>query len=192
MPDKMIVFMLIRFLHDLATVVWIGGLITMALAVLPAAKRLFGRSPQTRQLVQAVKGRLKVPVYASIVVLVATGALMSRRNPQFSGLFSWGNPYSATLAWKHVLVAAMVIITIVRSLAFGRAAPKAVGPVEGSVSAEAQRESTGPSPKIGEPPVVLPVRDKISMLLLVLNVLLGVVVVLLSALTAVLRAAQHV
>ena len=55
MQGNLIVFTGVTFLHDLFTVVWIGGLIVTGLFVLPAAKKLFGMSPQTRQFIQAVQ-----------------------------------------------------------------------------------------------------------------------------------------
>ena len=43
MPSKQIVFALVTFLHDLFTAVWIGGLVTLALSVLPSARAVLGR-----------------------------------------------------------------------------------------------------------------------------------------------------
>ncbi len=43
MPEKTIVFALITFLHDLFTAVWIGGLITLGLTVLPSVKKSLGK-----------------------------------------------------------------------------------------------------------------------------------------------------
>lgn len=215
MPVQMIVFTGIRFLHDLATAVWIGGLIAMALAVVPAAKSLFGLSPQTRRLLLAVQSRLRVLVYVSIVALITTGALMSRRSPQFTGVFSWATPYSAALAWKHLLVIAMVAIALVRGLTFGRTAGQApglvrgqgadLGPAQGQGAAAgaaarqgqagmtAAAEQPGPGVQTASPgqpgPAGQPgARERVGMLLLYLNVLLGIGVLVLSALSATLRA----
>ena len=41
MPNQT-VFALVIFLHDLFTAVWIGGLITLGVTVLPSVKRCWG------------------------------------------------------------------------------------------------------------------------------------------------------
>jgi len=151
MPVQQIVFALVTFLHDLFTAVWVGGLITLGITVLPSARKVLGAGPQTKQLMDAIQKRLSVLVYVSIVVLVVTGILQANRNPAFQGLFSFGNPYSTVLALKHILVLAMVAIALYRSLVLGR-----------------RREPSTPS------------QEKLSAGLLFLNIALGVVVLLLT------------
>jgi putative copper export protein len=148
---KQIVFPVVTFLHDLFTAVWIGGLITLALTVLPAARDALGRGSQMKGLMDAIQKRLSVLVYVSIVGLVLTGLLLSNRAPAFNGLFRFGNAYSTLLTLKHVVVMAMVGIALYRSLVLGR--------------------RSGPS---------TPSQEKLSVVLLFVNVALGVVVLLLS------------
>ncbi|HHX63582.1 MAG TPA: hypothetical protein GX702_01705, partial [Chloroflexi bacterium] len=112
MPPRQIVYALIVFLHDLFTVVWIGGLVSLSLFVLPSAIHLWGRGPEARGLMDGIQRRLRVAVYVSIVGLLLTGILMSRRNPAFTGLFSVGNTYSAILAAKHIAVLSMVVVAL--------------------------------------------------------------------------------
>jgi len=154
MPAKQIVFALVTFLHDLFTAVWIGGLITLGISVLPAARKVLGKGPQMKQLIDAIQKRLSVLVYVSIVGLVITGLLQANRNPAFEGLFHFGNAYSTALSLKHVVVVAMVGIALFRSLVLGR--------------------RRGPS---------TPSQEKLSVGLLVLNIVLGVVVLLLTGLS---------
>jgi len=152
---KQVVFAIVTFLHDLFTAVWVGGLITLGLSVLPAAKQALGKGPQMKNLMDTIQQRLSTLVYISIVGLMLTGMLLCNRAPAFNGLFSFGNPYSTVLAIKHLVVLAMIAITLVRSLVLGRRP----GP---------------PSPS----------QEKLSVLLLFVNVALGVVVLLLSGFTA--------
>lgn len=152
---KQIVFAIVTFLHDLFTAVWIGGLITLGLSVMPAAKKVLGKGPQMKQLMDAIQRRLSVLVYVSIVGLVLTGVLLGNRSPAFNGLFHFGNAYSTVLTIKHVLVLAMIGIALYRSLALGR--------------------RRGPS---------TPSQEKLSAALLILNMVLGVAVLLLSGFSA--------
>lgn len=159
MPPRQLAFALITFLHDLLTVVWIGGLFALALIVLPVALKTWGRGPETRRLMDAIQRRLSPLVYVSIVGLAVTGALLARRNPAYGGLFSFGNPYSTVLSLKHLLVLLMAAIALLRSVAL-RA-------VEGS-----------PRPAV----------ERLKGALLYLNLALGLLVLLLSGFSAALAA----
>jgi len=149
------VFAIMTFLHDLFTAVWIGGLITLGLTVLPAAKQVLGKGPQMKKLMDRIQDRLSTLVYISIVGLILTGVLLGNRTPAFNGLFRFGNRYSTVLTVKHLFVVAMIAVTLVRSLVLGR--------------------RPGPS---------TPSQEKLSVLLLLINVALGVVVLLLSGFAA--------
>ncbi len=125
MPTKTIVFALVTFLHDLFTAVWIGGLITLGLTVMPSAKKILGKGPETKKLMNAIQKRHSVLVYVSLVGLVLTGLLQANRNSAFLGLLSFGNTYTAVLAVKHILVLAMIVIALYRSLALAQASTPA-------------------------------------------------------------------
>jgi len=152
---KQIVFAIVIFLHDLFTVVWIGGMISLALVVLPSARKVFGIGPETRNLMDAIQERLSKLVYVSIGGLLLTGLLLSNRSPAFQGLLSFGNAYSAVLAVKHILTLVMIGVALFRSRVLGR--------------------------RDGPPD---PAREKLKVGLLLLNVVLGVAVLLLSGFSA--------
>ena len=150
MPQQT-VFAIVIFLHDLFTAVWIGGLITLGVTVLPSVKKVLGMGPQTKQLMDTIQKRLSVLVYVSIVGLLLTGLLQANRSPDFLGLFSFGNTYSMVLSLKHILVLAMIAVTLIRSLVLGR-------------------RSGPPAPS----------QEKLKVGLLFLNIALGIGVLLLS------------
>lgn len=120
MNTQTIVFGLVTFLHDLFTAVWIGGLITLGLTVMPAVKKVLGKGPETKKLMDTIQKRNSVLVYASMVGLVLTGLLQANRSTAYIGLFSFGNAYSAVLAVKHILVMLMIAIALYRSLALAK------------------------------------------------------------------------
>ena len=155
MPTKQIVFAIVTFLHDLFTAVWVGGVITLGITVLPSAKKVLGMGPQTKKLMDAIQKRLSVLVYVSIVGLMLTGLLQANRSSEFQGLFNFGNSYSTVLAIKHILVLAMSAVALYRSLVLGR--------------------RSGPS---------TPSQEKLSAGLLFLNIILGVAILLLSGFSA--------
>jgi putative copper export protein len=134
-------------------------LIALGVAVMPAAREVFGKGPQMKRLMDAVQKRLSVLVYISIAGLVLTGLLQANRNPAFQGLFSLGNAYSTFLTIKHILVGLMIVVALYRSLVLGRRS--------GALS---------------------PSQEKLSAGLLFLNILLGVGVLLLTGLSVALGA----
>ena len=151
---KLIVFAIVVFLHDLFTAIWIGGLITLALTVLPSARQVLGKGPQVKKLLNAIQKRLSVLVYVSIIGLILTGMLLANRNPAFEGLFRFGSAYSTALSLKHIAVVVMIGITLLRSLVLGR-----------------RQEPLTPS------------QEKLNMGLLLANAALGIVVLLLTGLS---------
>jgi putative copper export protein len=151
---KQVVFAIVVFLHDLFTAVWIGGLIALALTVLPSARQVLGKGPEMKTLLKAIQRRLSVLVYVSIVGLIVTGVLQANRNPAFLGLFHFGSTYSTALSLKHIAVVAMIGITLLRSLVLGR------------------RQAP-----------LTPPQEKLNMGLLLLNMVLGIVVLLLTGLS---------
>ncbi len=152
---KQAVFAIVTFLHDLFTVIWVGGMITLGVVVMPSAVKVLGKGPQTKQLMDTIQKRLSELVYVSIVGLVLTGLLLSRRSPAFLGLFHFGNTYSAVLSIKHILVLAMMAIALYRSLA--------LGPRKGPLT---------------------PSQEKLKAALLFINIALGIALLLLSGICA--------
>jgi len=155
MPAGQIVFALVTFLHDLFTAVWVGGLITLGITVLPSARKVLGMGPQTKQLMDTIQKRLSVLVYVSIVGLILTGMLQANRASEFQGLFSFDNNYSTVLTLKHILVLAMVAVALYQDLVLGR--------------------RSGPS---------TPAQEKLKAGLMFLNIILGVAILLLSGFSA--------
>lgn len=156
---KQTVFAIVTFLHDLFTAVWIGGLITLGITVMPSVQKVLGRGKQTLELMDTIQKRISVLVYVSIVGLLLTGLLLSNNSTAFQGLFSFGSTYSTVLSLKHILVLAMIAVALVRSLVLGR-------------------RSGAPTPTKG----------KLKVWLLFLNIALGIGVLLLSGFSAALSA----
>ena len=101
-----------------------------------------------------IRKRLNSLVWVSIIGLLVTGILLSNSSPLFGGLFSIANEYNILLTLKHIVIALMVIIVIVR----GNILPRVV--------------STPPE-KI----------ERISKILMMLNLVFGILVLLLSGFT---------
>jgi len=152
---NLLVLGLVKFLHDLFTATWIGGLFTLAIVVLPSIKNTMGMNPESKKLIMAIRKRLNGIVWVSIIGLLVTGILLSNSSPLFGGLFAIADEYNILLTIKHIVIALMVIIVIVRGHVLSRL-------------------TNTPPQKI----------EKISKVLMMLNLVFGIVVLLLSGFTA--------
>ncbi|MCK5141297.1 MAG: hypothetical protein KAQ70_03810, partial [Candidatus Heimdallarchaeota archaeon] len=111
-----IVLTLINFLHELFTVLWIGGLLLLVLVIMPILKKQF-EEEKVNQINKMIKKRLSIFIYVSIVVLMVTGLLMTRlADPVLAtGFISFGNTYEILLSIKHILFILMALIAVFRS-----------------------------------------------------------------------------
>ena len=103
---------LVTFLHDLFTAIWIGGLIVLGVTVLPAIKK---QKQNYKELANNIQKRLNTIVLVSIIGLWITGMLLANRSTAFTGLFSTSNTYSFAMAIKHSLVIIMTVLALVRT-----------------------------------------------------------------------------
>lgn len=75
MSTNVIIFGLVTFLHNLFTVIWIGGLIVLGITVLPAVQTVMGQGLQSKQLMDTIQRRQSLLVYVSIVGLIVRSML---------------------------------------------------------------------------------------------------------------------
>ncbi|NLA81624.1 MAG: hypothetical protein GX849_02105 [Clostridiaceae bacterium] len=154
--DKQLVMMgLIRFLHEFFTVLWVGGLAFMSLTLVPSLSKVLGSSEKNREMMKMVTRRHRIWIYLSMVGLLVTGLLLGRSSPSFMGFMRFDNLYSSLTAVKHLLIIFMVVIALFRSIKFAK-----------------KDQAEGPRP------------NKINVLLIRVNFVLGLVVLLLSAFAA--------
>lgn len=158
MEKQLIMMGLIRFLHEIFTVLWVGGLAFMTLTLVPSLSRVLGTGEKNKEMMKAVTRRHRIWTYLSIVGLVVTGLLLGRSSPSFMGFMSFDNPYSSFTAVKHLLIVVMVVIALFRSIKFAK-----------------KEKVESPRP------------NKLNVLLIWINFVLGVAVLLLSALAATVR-----
>jgi uncharacterized membrane protein len=189
MPAGDVAPTLITFLHDLFTVVWVGGMLTLALVVLPVARTALGPGPQVQRLMGAIHARLRWFVYASIAGLAVTGVMLAQRSDAFGGFFTWGDGYGVALSLKHAVVILMAVVAITRSVLLTRQA--AAGPAQSSPAAGTGPASPAAGPAQSRPagpgrPSPAPSRSaRVATALLGVNVALALGVLVLSSWTAV-------
>jgi copper resistance protein D len=117
----MILYQLSVFLHILSATIWIGGMLFLALVVVPTTR---GLAPAERaSLFGAVGQRFRTVGWACIGVLIVTGAINSvYRGVTWENLCSatlWGSPFGTTLALKLGVVAVMLALSVYHDFVIG-------------------------------------------------------------------------
>jgi uncharacterized membrane protein len=94
--------------HMLATVLWIGGLAAISIIVLPAARKVLNPG-DFADLLAAMQKRLDPLGWFSIIVLLASGMLQMSSSPNYEGLLTIRGVWAASLLIKHILFGLMVL-----------------------------------------------------------------------------------
>lgn len=98
-----------NFLHLMATIVWIGGMIIARLVISPA---LAGLPDDTRRTVgRAIGQRATSYTYGAIVVFLITGLAMLSQNANFAGVLVFDSTWTQLILVKHAAVAALILST---------------------------------------------------------------------------------
>ena len=146
------------WIHLIATVIWIGGIYFILFIAIPSAKNILGG--EAGKLMGEISKRFTPIANYSILLLFITGVALTVLNKQFSGIGIFENKWTLILAKKHIIVLGMVVIHFYRGLLLN---PKI-----------AKTESA--SEKM--------ILQKLSLNLVKVNFGLGIVVLLLSGITA--------
>jgi uncharacterized membrane protein len=97
------------WLHMLATILWIGGLAAVVL-LLPAARRSL-ESGDFAGLLERIQRRLDPVGWLSLAVLVVTGLFQMSASPHYEGFFTIGNRWAAAILAKHLVFLGMIGIS---------------------------------------------------------------------------------
>ena len=98
------------WLHMLATVAWIGGLVALVMLVLPAARRVLDANSYSRFL-DHLQRRLDPLGWLSLAVLLATGLFQLSANPNYDGFLSISSRWAVSILIKHILFFGMIGIS---------------------------------------------------------------------------------
>ncbi len=105
---------LVYWLHMLATVAWIGGIVSISILVLPAAHKAL-KPADLLAFIEAIQKRLEPLAWFSLTLLIATGMFQLSVNPHYNGFFDTSTQWSLAILIKHGLVAVMVVVSAVQT-----------------------------------------------------------------------------
>ena len=157
--DNISFSVLLKWIHLMATVAWIGGMFTNFFIYIPAIGKTLNAADAGKLMGAAMK-RFRVMVYLAMLVFIITGIMMASLHLNSGEVFSSRNQMIAILIFKVPLYVIMVILAI---LAFEVHAPRVAG-----LAAE------GPSPKLLK-------AQKSQKILAMAGFVLGVLILALSA-----------
>lgn len=123
--------LLLKWIHLVATVAWIGGMFTNFIIYMPVLGKVLD-PPSAGKLMGAVMKRFRVMVYISMALFLATGILMGYLHQ------GSGESFSSTGQWSMLLipkVALFIIMVFLAIYAFEILAPRV-----------AKMAAAGPSP----------------------------------------------
>ena len=94
------------WLHSLATVVFIGHFLLLALIYLPAMRQstLEAAGP----VLSAISKQSRRWMYASLVIFMLTGIYLMFADPNYLGVGDFSNFWSVMMLVKHILIVVMI------------------------------------------------------------------------------------
>ncbi|MBL8164402.1 MAG: CopD family protein [Anaerolineae bacterium] len=101
------------FAHLIATVVWIGGLVTLTLFVWPETRRVLADNPALFGLLTRIRKRFAPLTNFSLVVLVLTGFVQMSGDANYEGALTFNNEWSRVMLAKHIAIFGMVICGLI-------------------------------------------------------------------------------
>jgi uncharacterized membrane protein len=96
------------WLHIVATVTWVGGLIALSVLVIPAARRTL-QPGDYAALFDRLQAGLQRVGWLSLAVLIATGMFQMSAHPAYEGFLAISNAWSVAILIKHILIGFMVL-----------------------------------------------------------------------------------
>ena len=94
------------WLHAVATVVFVGFYVLLAIIYLPA---LQAGPPETRGAsITLISRQSRTWLYVSLVVFAISGAYLTLADPDYLGLGSFSNPWTILMLAKHTIILGMV------------------------------------------------------------------------------------
>jgi uncharacterized membrane protein len=102
------------WLHLLATVTWIGSLVSIYVLILPISRHVL-KPVDELALLDGIQKRLEPTAWFSVSLLVVTGLFQMSVNPHYNGFLSTSGQWALALLAKHTLVATLVAVSAVHT-----------------------------------------------------------------------------
>jgi len=102
------------WLHLLATVAWIGCIISISILILPAASKVL-KPADHLALIEAMQKRLEPIAWFCMSLLLLTGLFQMSVNPHYDTFVSVSTQWSVAILVKHILGIFMVVASAIQT-----------------------------------------------------------------------------
>ena len=99
-------------LHMIATVVWIGGIVFMALILTPAIQD----TPESGRVLSAIGRRFGPLAGLSLIVMIVTGMVQLTASTHYAGFLNIANTWAKAILIKHMAVGGMIATVLYMNL----------------------------------------------------------------------------
>lgn len=111
MLENPIVLTVLDFIHQMATIAWIGGMVFNLLAVMPTVSKVL-EPALAGKFMGALMKRVRVIVYVSLLVLFVTGIPMKIASEYYVAIINFDTAWETASFVKHVLVAVLALVAL--------------------------------------------------------------------------------
>lgn len=91
------------WLHALATVVFVGHYLLLAVIYLPALSK-------NGSALSGISKRSRYWIYASLIIFMLTGIYLTFVDPNYQGIGNFSNFWSVSMLVKHILILVMIAL----------------------------------------------------------------------------------
>ena len=96
------------WIHMVATVIWLGGLISVTFIVLPFVSKKFS-GKEKESILEDLQNYLNPIGWFSLIILIATGMFQMSAHPSYQGFLAIDNDWAVALFIKHIFIIFMII-----------------------------------------------------------------------------------
>lgn len=121
---------IVNWLHLLATVLWIGGMMILPMVVMPILKTTVGPGPMFGKFMGAWGKKFTPLAFVCLIILIISGIVMMLYNKHYEGIGNITNLWSTIMLIKHIIVVLMLFIGIYLGVVVGRKIEKLMKGVE--------------------------------------------------------------
>lgn len=94
-------------IHMVATVVWFGGLVTVALFILPFIQKNL-KIEEREKILNTIQSKLNPIGWMCLFILTGTGMFQMSEHPSYQGFLAIDNSWAIALFIKHLFIILMV------------------------------------------------------------------------------------
>ena len=108
------------FIHTLSAIVWAGGVIFLAVVMVPLSRQLQDPPGIGIRILQSTARRFRLVAWVSLLILIVSGIwVLEERGISFPDVFTRDGPFFDALRIKVVLVIVVIVLSVLHDFILG-------------------------------------------------------------------------